>query len=62
MKPMLAGAVEFVIGVDTHRDSHTAAVVHATTGGVIEQLTVARAAMPNSHSTDHRTMPEIWSV
>ena len=33
MKPMLAGAVEFVIGVDTHRDTHTAAIVNAATGG-----------------------------
>jgi hypothetical protein len=32
----LTGAVEFVIGVDTHRDSHTAAVVAAATGGVVE--------------------------
>lgn len=44
MKPMLAGLVEFVIGVDTHRDSHTAAVVHAATGGVTAQLTVATDA------------------
>jgi transposase len=31
--PMLAGRVDFVIGVDTHKDSHTAAVVDAL-GGV----------------------------
>ena len=44
MKPMLSGTVEFVIGVDTHRDSHTAAVVNATTGGVIDQVTVVTDA------------------
>ena len=40
MATMLAG----VIGVDTHRDSHTAAVVNAATGGVIEHLSVATDA------------------
>jgi hypothetical protein len=41
MSSILAGKVEFVVGVDTHRDSHTAAIVSATTGGVVDQLTVA---------------------
>ena len=41
MGPMLAGVVDFVIGVDTHRDTHTAAIVNATTGGVIGHLTIA---------------------
>ncbi len=29
---MLAGQVDFVIGVDTHRDTHTAGVVNPTGG------------------------------
>jgi transposase len=37
--PMLADLVELVIGVDTHKHTHTAAVVVAATGAVIEQLT-----------------------
>ena len=37
---MLADLVELVIGVDTHKDTHTAAVVVATTGAVIAQATV----------------------
>ena len=37
---MLAELVELVIGVDTHKHTHTAAVVAATTGAMIEQLTV----------------------
>jgi hypothetical protein len=37
---MLADLVELVIGVDTHKQTHTAAVVAATTGAMIEQLTV----------------------
>lgn len=38
--PMLAELVEVVIGVDTHADTHTAAVVDARTGGVLARLTV----------------------
>jgi transposase len=37
---MLADLVELVIGVDTHKDTHTAAVVIAATGAVVEQATV----------------------
>jgi IS30 family transposase len=37
---MLAELVEVVIGVDTHKDSHTAAVVDARTGGVLARATV----------------------
>src|SRR3954447_2546620 len=41
---MLAELVEVVIGVDTHKDSHTAAVLDARTGGVL-----ARATVPADH-------------
>ena len=37
---MLAEVVELVIGVDTHKHTHTAAVVVAATGAVVEQVTV----------------------
>jgi transposase len=37
---MLAEVVELVIGVDTHKHTHTAAVVVAATGVVIAQVTV----------------------
>jgi transposase len=37
---MLADLVELVIGVDTHKHTHTAAVVAAATGAVVEQATV----------------------
>jgi hypothetical protein len=37
---MLAELLEVVIGVDTHKDTHTAAVVDARTGGVLTRLTV----------------------
>lgn len=38
---MLAELVEVVIGVDTHSQTHTAAVVDARTGGVLASATVA---------------------
>jgi transposase len=37
---MLAEQVEVVIGVDTHKDTHTAAVVDARTGGVLGRAMV----------------------
>jgi transposase len=37
---LLAESVELVIGVDTHKHTHTAAVVVAATGAVLEQVTV----------------------
>jgi transposase len=37
---MLAEVVELVIGVDTHKHTHTAAVVTAISGAVVTQLTV----------------------
>lgn len=39
--PMLAELVEVVIGVDTHADTHTAAVLDARTGGVLARVTVS---------------------
>jgi transposase len=38
---MLAELVEVVIGVDTHKHTHTGAVVVAATGAAVENLTVA---------------------
>ena len=37
---MLAEQVDYVVGVDTHRDQHTLAVVAAPTGAVLAQTTV----------------------
>src|SRR3954464_3322206 len=37
---MLADEVDYVIGVDTHRDQHTLAVVVAPTGAVVAQTVV----------------------
>jgi transposase len=41
---MLAELVEVVIGVDTHKDTHTAAVLDARTGGVLAGVTVSADA------------------
>jgi len=38
---MLADLVDVVIGVDTHKHTHTAAVVVAATGAMVAQVTVA---------------------
>jgi transposase len=37
---ILAELVDLVIGVDTHKHTHTAAVVRATTGAMVDQTTV----------------------
>ena len=37
---MLAETVDLVIGVDTHTDTHTAAVVATATGALLETVTV----------------------
>jgi transposase len=41
---MLADEVDYVIGVDTHRDQHTLAVVAALTGAVLAQTVVSARA------------------
>ena len=37
---MLADIAEVVIGVDTHKDTHTAAVIDSRTGAVLDRATV----------------------
>ena len=38
---MLADSAEVVIGIDTHKHTHTVAVVAAATGQAVASLTVA---------------------
>ena len=62
---MLAERVEVVIGVDTHRDTHTAAVVIAATGAVVDQATVCAA--PEGYAelvamADRFSPSRAWSV
>ena len=41
---MLADEVDYVVGVDTHRDQHVLAVVVAPAGAVVAQQSVAAGA------------------
>jgi transposase len=41
---MLAERLDYVVGVDTHRDEHAVAIVDACTGAVIAQTTIAASA------------------
>lgn len=38
--PILADNVDIVIGVDSHRDNHVAAIIDPTTGAVLDDLTI----------------------
>jgi transposase len=68
---MLADLVDLVIGVDTHKHTHTAAVVTATTGAVVEQATVPATpagyrqllALANAHAK-HGCPParRVWAI
>lgn len=63
---MLAGDVDFVIGVDTHRDSHTAAVIEAAAGGVVEHLTVVTDAFGyrclRTFADEHTSGRRVWAI
>lgn len=50
MEPMLSGQVDFVIGVDTHRDTITAAILDVRTGVVLEQRTTGTERMNYRHA------------
>lgn len=66
MQPMLAGQVDYVIGVDTHRDSNTAAIVEAATGGVIEDLQCPTDAMGyrrcHAFATKFAPGRRVWAI
>lgn len=62
---MLSELVDVVIGVDTHKHTHTAAVIHATTGAVLDQLTVETD--PDGYSAlvemaDRHSGLRAWSI
>jgi transposase len=62
---MLADLVELVIGIDTHKDTHTAAVVAATTGAVLAQATVS--ATPAGYRqllalANQRPGQRVWAI
>jgi len=62
---MLADLVELVIGADTHKHTHTAAVVTATTGAVLDQATVP--ATPTGYQQllrlpDRHDGRRVWAI
>jgi transposase len=61
----LSELVEVVVGVDTHVETHTAAVVDAGTGGVLAELTVA--ADPDGYAelvewADGHSGLRVWAI
>jgi transposase len=63
---MLADEVDYVIGVDTHRDQHVLAVVVASSGGVIAQRSVRSNARGYAEAMrfagDHAPGARVWAV
>jgi Transposase len=62
---MLADTVELVIGVDTHKHTHTAAVVVAATGAMVAQVTVAAAPVGYRQLlawADHQSGRRVWAI
>ena len=62
---MLSDDTDLVIGVDTHRDTLTASVVHAGTGGHIASHTspTTRAGLAELvASVDTHPAPPVWAA
>jgi transposase len=63
---MLADEVDYVVGVDTHRDQHVLAVVVASSGAVIAQRSVRSNARGYAEALrfagDHAPAGRIWAV
>jgi transposase len=63
---MLADEVDYVIGVDTHRDQHTLAVVASPTGAVVAQMVVrargAGYAQALRFASGHASGVRAWAV
>ena len=63
---MLADEVDYVVGVDTHRDQHVLAVVVASSGGVIAQRSVRSNARGYADAMrfagDHAPEARVWAV
>lgn len=63
---MLSGRVDHVIGVDTHRDTNTAAVLDAVTGGVLGHLECTTDAMGFKRAVAfadrHATGRRVWAI
>src|SRR5207245_5510014 len=47
---MLADQLDYIIGVDPHRDSHALAVVHVVSGAVVFESTVVASSDGYAHA------------
>ena len=63
---MLADQVDYVVGVDTHRDEHVLAVVVASTGAVVAQRSVPATsrgyARALAFADEHAAGRRVWAV
>lgn len=63
---MLAEQVDYVVGVDTHRDQHALAIVDAHTGAVIAQTTTAASARGYADAVgfadQHAPGDRLWAI
>ena len=63
---MLADELDYVVGVDTHRDQHALAVVDARTGAVIAQTTTAASARGYAEALRfadrHAPGARVWAI
>jgi transposase len=63
---MLADELDYVVGVDTHRDQHTLAVVEATTGALLAQRTVPSNSRGYAEALrfaqQHADAARVWAV
>lgn len=63
---MLADQVDYVVGVDTHRDEHVLAVVVASTGAVVAQRSVAATSRGYGQAlrfaAEHAPAARVWAV
>ncbi len=47
---MLADQLDYIVGVDPHRDAHALAVVHVLSGAVVLEATVAASSDGSSRA------------
>ena len=63
---MLADEVDYVVGVDTHRDQHVLAVVAAPAGAVVAQRSVAASghgyAQALRFANQYASGRRVWAV
>ena len=63
---MVADELDYVVGVDTHRDEHTLAIVEATTGAVVAQRTVVSNgrgyAQALRFAQQHADAARVWAL